>query len=87
MTAPTAALQSLTQALWAYERAAALARFLKLKAAYELEDERWLALAFRAYVVGYRMSNPDETCLEWARRVVSEFSRTSPAEHAQALAA
>ena len=79
------ALQRLTQALWAYERAAALAKGLRLKAAYDLEDERWLALAFRAYVCGYRMDDADATCLDWSRRRVAAFAERSPGEHALAL--
>lgn len=85
MSADTHALRRLTQALGAYERAAALARFLESKEGHDLADQRWLALAFRAYVCGFRMA-ADETCLDWSRREVARFADRHPDHHASALA-
>lgn len=87
MSLDTHALGRLTQALRAYERAAALARFLRSREGDDLADQRWLALAFRAYVCGYRMAVADETCLDWSRREVARFAERCPDQHADALAA
>lgn len=82
----TLALQKLTQALALYDSAAKLASFLKLKAAYDIEDERWITLAYRAYVCGYRMQNAKETALDWSRAMVARFANGLPLHHKAALA-
>jgi hypothetical protein len=76
----------LTQALQSYERAARLAVQLQVEPAYDLEDQRWLALAFRSYVCGYRSEkDAADGCVDWARREVARFASRRPAAYALAL--